>query len=169
MGILGKLLGNDGPATIPAPAERAVATWPRRGLARNDEVARAAGVGLAHVRCHRTTWDYLQEQVHQQHANRIRQGPQAFRQPADDEITTGPNGIVTVPLGGSSLAAVLDWCHEMQSCLREDVDRGIGRRVGLAISRALENLSPSDGQAGPVAVIWLDDRIATAQDPAPAP
>lgn len=38
-----------------------------------------------------------------------------------------------------------------------------------AVSRALKNLTSPDGQAGPVAVIWLDDRIATAQDPAPAP
>lgn len=166
MGILGKLLGTNARATAPVPAQPVVDTWPRRGLERNDEVARAAGVGLVHVRCHRTTWDYLQEQVHHQHTEAIRKGPQAFRPPAGDEITTELDGMVTVPLGGSSLAAVLDWCYEVQSVLRLDVDRGVGRRVGLAISRALENLARSDGHSGSVAVILLDDRIAT-EDPAP--
>ncbi|MCL7382529.1 hypothetical protein [Streptomyces sp. 35G-GA-8] len=54
-----------------------------------------------------------------------------------------------------------------QSILSLDVDRGVGRRVGLAISRALENLALSDARSGSVAVILLDDRIAT-EDPAPA-
>ncbi|MFF8696727.1 hypothetical protein ACF08W_31380 [Streptomyces sp. NPDC015144] len=49
------------------------------------------------------------------------------------------------------------------------MDRGTGRRVSLTNSQALEDLPLSGSQAGPVAAIWLDDRIATAQDPVPAP
>lgn len=79
---------------------------------------------------------------------------------ADDEITTGSDGIVTVLLGGSSLAVVLDWCHEMQSVLNQDSERAIGKRGGLAISRALDNLTPCDGRTRSTTVIWLDDQIA---------
>ncbi|MEU0630637.1 hypothetical protein [Streptomyces sp. NPDC005989] len=161
MGILGKLVGNDDAVVVPAPSRPVAAdSWPRKHVSRNDEVAKAAGVGLSRVRCHHTTWTYLQEQVHHQHKLRIRTQPQAFRPPTGDEITTGSDGIVTVPLGGSSLAAVLDWCHEMQGVLNQDLERAIGKRVGLAISQALDNLTPFDGQARSTTVIWLDDQIA---------
>ncbi|MGW2112396.1 hypothetical protein, partial [Streptomyces sp. NPDC001948] len=54
----------------------------------------------------------------------------------------------------------LDWCHEMQGVLNKDLERAIGKRVGLAISLALDSLTPSDGQARSTTVIWLDDQIA---------
>ncbi|MCX4869980.1 hypothetical protein OHU11_01310 [Streptomyces sp. NBC_00257] len=161
MGILGTLLGNDDIAAVPAPSKPVAAdSWPRKHVSRNDEVAKAAGVGLVRVRCHHTTWDYLQEQVHHQHEQRILTPPQAFRPLADAEITTGSDGIVTVLLGGSSLAVVLDWCHEMQSVLNQDSERAIGKRGGLAISRALDNPTPCDGRTRSTTVIWLDDQIA---------
>ncbi|MGW6970366.1 hypothetical protein [Streptomyces sp. NPDC054952] len=116
---------------------------------------------MARVRCHHTTWDYLQEQVHKEQRKFGSSRPEAFRPPENgDEITTAADGIVTVPLGGSSLAAVLDWCHEVQGILSTDLDRAIGRRIGRAISSALQNLTPSDAQGDSPAVIWLDDRIA---------
>lgn len=169
MGILGKLLGNDGSATAPTSEPIAVASWPQGRGGRVNEVAKAAGVGVARVRCHHTTWDYLQEQAHEEHGRRGSFRPGAFRPSTDgDEVTTGADGIVTVPLGGSSLAAVLDWCYEVQGILSTDLDRAIGRRVGQAISNALQNLTPSDAQGDSSAVIWLDDRIAV-ESPAPIP
>ncbi|WP_159042929.1 hypothetical protein [Streptomyces ardesiacus] len=47
-----------------------------------------------------------------------------------------------------------------------ELDRSIGRRVGAAISQALDNIAPSNGADGPTAVIYLDDRV-TAKDTTP--
>ncbi|MFE0773344.1 polysaccharide deacetylase family protein [Streptomyces sp. NPDC058861] len=161
MGILGKRR-DTGAKSVPAQTEPTeVALWPGR-RDRADEVAKAAGIGVIRIRCHTTTWDYLQEETKQQHKRQIRRHPEAFRPATGDEITTSAEGVVTVPLGGSSLAAILDWCFEVQGILYTDLERGIGRRVGRAISGALENLAAARGQGDPAAVIWLDDRIAAA-------
>lgn len=159
MGILGKRRGTGGAGRVPVQA--GPANWPGRRH-RIDEVATAAGVGVVRVRCHATTWDYLQEEVKAHHERSIREQPEAFRPATGEEIVTGPGGIVTVPLGGSSLAALFDWCFEAQSVLRTDLERGVGRRVGWAVSEALENLAAARGQGDPAAVIWLDDQIAAA-------
>ncbi|WP_324790396.1 hypothetical protein [Streptomyces sp. H51] len=78
--------------------------------------------------------------------------------------------MVTVPLSGTTLAAVLSWCRNIQpDTLRSpwtELDRSIGRRVGAAISQALDNVIPSNGANGPTAVIYLDDRV-TAKDTNP--
>jgi hypothetical protein len=142
--------------SIPAQAEPAV--WPGRRN-RIDEEAKAAGIGVIRVRCHTTTWDYLQDQAKGHHRQRSLR-PEAFRPATGDEIVTDADGIVTVPLGGSSLAALFDWCFEAQSILNTELERGIGQRVGRAISEALENLATVRDQGDPAAVIWLDDRIA---------
>ncbi|MFE7808514.1 hypothetical protein ACFU51_28355 [Streptomyces sp. NPDC057430] len=84
----------------------------------------------------------------------------------DANSSTGADGIVTVPLGGASLAALFDWCFEAQSILHTELERGIGQRVGRAISEALENLAAARGQGDPSAVVWLDDQIA-ADNPMP--
>ncbi|MGW8065901.1 hypothetical protein ACVV2G_27425 [Streptomyces ziwulingensis] len=157
MGILGKRRDTGGARSVPAQDEPAV--WPGRRH-RIDEVAKAAGVGVVRVRCHATTWDYLQEEAKAHHGKSIRTRPEAFRPATGEEITTSADGIVTVALGGSSLAALFDWCFEAQSVLKTDLERGVGRRVGRAISEALENLAAARGQGDPDAVIWLDDRIA---------
>lgn len=78
--------------------------------------------------------------------------------------------MITVPLAGTSLAAVLSWCRTATSHTLSGpwsaLDATIGRRVGAAISQALRNVVPSNGQDGPTAVIYLDDRI-TAKDATP--
>ncbi|MFC0602272.1 hypothetical protein [Streptomyces palmae] len=157
MGILGKRRASGGAGSIPAQAEPAV--WPGRRN-RVDEVAKAAGIGVIRVRCHTTTWDYLQDEAKAHHGKCIRTRPEAFRPATGDEIVTGADGIVTVPLGGASLAALFDWCFEAQSVLNTELERGVGQRVGRAISEALENLAADRGQGDPSAVIWLDDQIA---------
>lgn len=159
MGILGKRCDTGGARSIPAQA--GPADWPGRRH-RIDEVAKAAGVGVVHVRCHATTWDYLQEEAKAHHEGSIRTRPEAFRPATGEEIVTGDDGIGTVPLGGSSLAALFDWCFEVQSVLKADLERGVGRWVGWTISEALEKLVAARGQGDPAAVIWLDDRIAAA-------
>ncbi|WP_018569493.1 hypothetical protein [Streptomyces sp. PsTaAH-124] len=159
MGILGKR--RDTGAVRSIPAQAGPADWPGRRH-RINEVAKAAGVGVVKVRCHATTWDYLQEEAKTHHKGGIRTRPEAFRPATGEEIVTGADGIVTVPLGGSSLAALFDWCFEAQSVLKTDLERGVSRRVGWAISEALENLAAARGQGDPAAVIWLDDRIAAA-------
>ncbi|MEU5810945.1 hypothetical protein [Streptomyces sp. NPDC047718] len=157
MGILGKRRGTGGTGNVPAQA--GPAQWPARHN-RINEVAKAAGIGVLRVRCHTTTWDYLQEEAKAHHKKGIRTRPEAFRPPTDDEIVTGADGIVTVPLGGSSLAALYDWCFEAQSILNTELERGVGQRVGRAICEALENRAAVRGQGDPSAVIWLDDQIA---------
>ncbi|WP_435059749.1 hypothetical protein [Streptomyces sp. bgisy060] len=164
MGILGKRRASSGTGSIPVQAEPAA--WPGRRN-RVNEVAKAAGIGVIRVRCHNTTWDYLQDEAKAHHEkSSIRTRPEAFRPATGDEIVTGADGIVTVPLGGASLAALFDWCFETQSVLNTELERGIGRRVGRAISEALEKLAASRGQGDPSAVIWLDDQIA-ADSPTP--
>ncbi|MFD4577276.1 hypothetical protein ACFWNK_33660 [Streptomyces sp. NPDC058417] len=158
MSILGKRRAGGGIESIPAQAEPAV--WPGRRN-RVDEVAKAAGIGVIRVRCHTTTWDYLQDEAKAHHEkSSIRRRPEAFRPASGDEIATGADGIVAVPLGGASLAALLDWCFEAQSVLHTRLEQGVGRRVGRAISEAVENLAGAPGQGDPSAVIWLDDQIA---------
>jgi hypothetical protein len=124
-------------------------------------MSKAAGVGVARIRCHPNTWAYLEENVPQDEDR----GPgDAFRPPAQEEIVTEKDGMITVPLSGTSLAAVLSWCRTaVSSTLRgpwSALDASIGRRVGAAISQALRNVIPSHGQDSPTAVIYLDDRIA---------
>ncbi|WP_074989922.1 hypothetical protein [Streptomyces misionensis] len=87
-----------------------------------------------------------------------------------DEVTAEEGAMVTVPLSGTTLAAVLSWCRNIQpNTLRSpwtELDRSIGRRVGAAIAQALVNVIPSNGADGPTAVIYLDDRL-TAKDTTP--
>ncbi|MEU7031409.1 hypothetical protein AB0A60_32535 [Streptomyces sp. NPDC046275] len=163
MGILGRRRASGGTGSIPAQAEPTV--WPGQGN-RIDEVAKAAGVGVIRVRCHTTTWDYLQEQAKEHSGKRLRRSV-AFRPPTGDEIVASADGIVTVPLGGASLAALFDWCFEAQSVLATDLEKGVGRQVGRAISEALDNLATVRGQGDPSAVIWLDDQIAAAAPASP--
>jgi len=134
--------------------------WPKSYDSFRSDMAKAAGVGVARVRCHRNTWAYLEKNVPKE----TRQGPgAAFCPPTEEEITVEKDGMVTVPLSGTSLAAVLSFCRRIQSTFSSpwsELDRSIGRRIGAAISHALEDLIPSNGQDGPTAVIYLDDRIA---------
>lgn len=70
-------------------------------------MAKAAGVGAARIRCHNNTWSYLEEAVpRDEHPG----GGDDLRPPAEEEIVTEKDGMVTVPLSGTSLAAVLSWC-----------------------------------------------------------
>ncbi|MFB7590237.1 hypothetical protein [Streptomyces sp. NPDC056169] len=163
MGILGKRRANGGTGSIPAQAGPAV--WPGRRN-RVDEVAKASGIGVMRVRCHATTWDYLQDEAKAHHGKSIRTRPEAFRPATGAEIVTGADGIVTVPLGGASLAALVDRCFEAQSVLHTKLEQGVGQRVGRAISEALENLATARGQGDPSAAIWLVDQIA-ADNPTP--
>ncbi|MEJ8654920.1 hypothetical protein WKI65_44490 [Streptomyces sp. MS1.AVA.3] len=147
--------------------------WPKDWDYVASDMAKAAGVGIARVRCHRNTWDYLAEQV----PHHKRGGPSApvqvednvFRSPAEEDITTEADGMVTVPLAGSTLAAVLHFCANIQDWpyrpnhAYNELDKAIGRRVGAAISQALQNIVPSANSSGPTAVVYLDDKI-TAKD-----
>jgi hypothetical protein len=148
--------------------------WPTSYAGFRADMAKAAGVGVARIRCHRNTWAYLQENVPKDTETTFtgtERGPgTAFKPPASDEIASEKDGMVTVPLSGTTLAAVLSWCRNIQpDTLRSpwtELDRSIGRRVGAAISQALDHLVPSTGTDGPTAVIHLDDRV-TAKDATP--
>jgi hypothetical protein len=149
VGTIARLLGKD-------PHD-----WPKNYASYRSDMTRAAGVGVARIRCHRHTWLYLEQNVPEE----AKSGPGiAFCPPGEDEITTEPDGMVTVPLAGTALAATLYWCREAQSSYATKpwtpLDSAIGKRVGAAISRALRNLVPSTGPDGPTAFVYLDDRIA---------
>ncbi len=148
--------------------------WPASYASFRGDMVKAAGLGVARVRCHRNTWAYLLDNVPKDNETSItghaRGQNGAFRPPAQDEVTTGKDAMVTVPLSGTALAAVLSWCRNIQpntvSSPWTELDRSIGRRVGAAISQALDNIVPSNGADGPTAVIYLDDRV-TAKDTTP--
>ncbi|MFH0245829.1 hypothetical protein ACGRHY_26360 [Streptomyces sp. HK10] len=161
MDVLAKLLGREPPYS----------DWPKSYDSFCGDMAKAAGVAVARVRCHRNTWAYLQENVPQDTETTItgteRGLSAAFKPPAQDEITSEEDGLVTVPLSGTTLAAVLSWCHNIQPNTLGSpwtaLDRSIARRVGAAISQALDHVVPSSDANGPTAVIYLDDRM-TAKD-----
>ncbi|MER5376262.1 hypothetical protein [Streptomyces sp. NPDC002553] len=163
MGIIAKLLGRP-----------PYSNWPSSYASYRGDMAKAAGLGVARIHCHRNTWDYLLENVPKDSETTItgheRGQGSAFRPPAQDEVTAEEDAMVTVPLSGTTLAAVLSWCRNIQpDTLRSpwtELDRSIGRRVGAAISQALDNVIPSNGADGPTAVIRLDDRV-TSNDTSP--
>jgi hypothetical protein len=163
LGFIAKLLGKP-----------SYSNWPASYDSFRGDMAKAAGLGVARIRCHRNTWAYLLENVPKDSETIVtghkREQGSAFRPPAQDEVTTEENAMVTVPLSGTTLAAVLSWCRNIQpntlSSPWTELDRSIGRRVGTAISQALDNVIPSNGANGPTAVIYLDDRV-TAKDTTP--
>lgn len=142
--------------------------WPTSETTYRADMATAAGVGAACVRCHRNTWAYLLENVPKDREEAFTaprsQSTTTFRPPTEDEITSEKDGMVTVSLSGTTLGAVLSWCRNIQpddiGSRWTQLDRSIGRRVGAAISQALRNVIPSSGQDGPTVVIYLDDRFA---------
>ncbi|GGY07797.1 hypothetical protein [Streptomyces minutiscleroticus] len=157
MGVIARVLGK----------ELSYDNWPKSHDSYRSDMARAAGIGVARIRCHRTTWDYLLESVPRNFEEELysrKSAGAAFRPPSKEEITAEKDGMATVPLSGTALAAVLSWCRNIQSHTVSSpwstLDRSIGRRVGVAISQALDNVVPCRGQDGPTAMIYLDDRIA---------
>jgi hypothetical protein len=146
-------------------------TWPKKHHVHKKDLVKAAGVGVARVRCHRDTWAFLEKYVPKSRAEDAYNSGlarDAFTPPGEDEITTEEDGMLTVPLSGTTLAAVLTWCQDIQfGTIRwNSMHKAIGRRVGIAISDALTQLVPSQDHQGPSAVIYLDDRIAEKQTPA---
>ncbi|SEE51607.1 hypothetical protein SAMN05216483_6478 [Streptomyces sp. 2131.1] len=89
-------------------------------------MAKAAGIGV--IRIQTTTWDYPQERTKHWPERQNRYQPDAFRPATGDEI-------------------------DVQGILCTDLERGIGRRLGRAISEALGNLATGRGQGDPSAVI----------------
>ncbi|MFI6881175.1 hypothetical protein ACIBL6_47795 [Streptomyces sp. NPDC050400] len=146
--------------------------WPGSWERVASDMAKAAGVGVARVRCHRNTWDYLASQVpdHKDGGSTPTSVvDNVFRAPAEEDIISEAEGLVTVPLAGSTLAAVMHFCANIQDWpyvpnrAYNELDKAIGRRVGAAISEALQNVVPAAGASGPEAVVYLDDKI-TAED-----
>jgi hypothetical protein len=151
MGLISELLRKQKPP---------YSDWPRSYDSFRSDMATAAGIGVARIRCHGNTWAYLQENVPQ---DPWRGSGTAFAPPSDDEIEAGDDGMVTVPISGTTAAAILSFCRSIQSTSSwGELDCAIGRRVGSAISRALENVIPSASAEGPTAVIYLDDQLAAA-------
>ncbi|MFB8442710.1 hypothetical protein ACFC7A_27030 [Streptomyces niveus] len=148
------------------------ADWPKESENVTSDMAKAAGVGVARVRCHRNTWAYLAQEVpnHRMGADKpMEVVDNVFRLPAEEDITTETDGMVTVPLAGSTLASVLHFCANIQDWPHypnhayNELDKAVGRRVGAAISQALQNVVPSADTSEPTAVVYLDDKI-TAKD-----
>ncbi|MFJ6901908.1 hypothetical protein [Streptomyces hokutonensis] len=149
MGAIARLLGKE-----------LYNNWPRNHDSFRSDMSKAAGIGVARIRCHRNTWFYLEENI-----PRSTGRPGAgFSSPGEDEITAEKDGMVTVALSGTTLAAALYFCRYLQTYpvtgAWTDLDRAIGRRVGSAISHALLNVTPSSDEDEPTTVIYLDDRIA---------
>lgn len=98
-------------------------------------------MGVIRIRCHTTTWDYpvAQARAHKA-AKTLETRPEAFRPATGEETDAGVDGIVTVPLGGSSLAALDDWCFEAQSVLETVVQNS--PNANLAAEMELETKIP---------------------------
>ncbi|MET9396025.1 hypothetical protein [Kitasatospora sp. NPDC002965] len=123
-------------------------------------MVKAAGIGVATLRCHKDTWAYFVEKFTSTPRGR---NDSTFRPPAAEDITDEGAGMITVPISGSTLAAVLDKCRELQGPVGSDLDKAIGRRVEAAISQALRHVVPSGGDRSAAPAIVLDDRTAPAE------
>ncbi|MFJ1757347.1 hypothetical protein [Kitasatospora sp. NPDC088134] len=121
-------------------------------------MVKAAGIGVATLRCHRDTWAYFVDKFANKPMDR---DAAAFRPPADEDITDEGEGMITVPLSGSTLAALLSKCRDLQfGAMASDLDKAIGRRVAAAIMQALRHVVPAEGDRSAAPAIVLDDRTA---------
>ncbi|MFB7229624.1 hypothetical protein ACFCY9_18045 [Streptomyces fimicarius] len=89
-----------------------------------------------------------------------------FRPAAEEEITREVDGMIVVPISGSSLAALLDRCFDIQfrhwrsSWNYSMLDKAIAARVGGAITHALAHVMSAAEADGDEFTIVLDDRLA---------
>ncbi|MER7794852.1 hypothetical protein [Streptomyces sp. NPDC097640] len=67
---------------------------------------KAAGIGQTHLICHMDTWNFIIEQCS------IGQRSTHFNPPAADTLSVEERGMVTVPVSGRTLAAILDQMNE---------------------------------------------------------
>ncbi|MFJ3932644.1 hypothetical protein [Streptomyces sp. NPDC090029] len=123
----------------------------------------AVGIGTAQMRCHQDTWAYFVEEFEKSSTHR---DSHVFRPAAEEVITREVGGMIVVPISGSSLAALLDRCFDIQfrnwssSWNYSVLDMAIAARVGEAITRALAHVTPAGEADGDELTIVLDDRLA---------
>ncbi|MFI6286701.1 hypothetical protein ACIBCM_18450 [Streptomyces sp. NPDC051018] len=123
----------------------------------------AVGIGTARMRCHQDTWTYFVEEFEKSSAHR---DSHVFRPAADEEITREVGGMIGDPISGSSLAALLDRCFDIQfgswssSWNYSTLDQAIAARLGGAITRALAHVTSAAEADGSELMIVLDDRLA---------
>ncbi|MCU7705103.1 hypothetical protein ACGILS_02370 [Streptomyces albidoflavus] len=123
----------------------------------------AVGIGTARMRCHRDTWVYFVEEFEKSSTHR---DSHVFRPAAEEEITREADGMIVVPISGSSLAALLDRCFDIQfeswrsSWNYSTLDKAIAARVGGAITHALAHVTSAAEADGDEFTIVLDDRLA---------
>ncbi|MFD5506840.1 hypothetical protein ACFWIB_03570 [Streptomyces sp. NPDC127051] len=121
----------------------------------------AAGIGIAQIRCHADTWTYLLQEFEKTPDVRT---TSVFRPAADEDIVREPNGMITVPISGSSLAALFDRCWGIRArpwsstWNYSNLDKAIASRVESAISEALTHVVPANEAQGAELTIVLDDR-----------
>lgn len=121
----------------------------------------AAGIGIAQIRCHADTWTYFLREFDKTSDHRT---TSVFRPPADEDIVREPNGMITLPISGSSLAALYDRCKDIRArpwsstWNYNGLDRAIASRVESAISEALTHVVPASEAQGAELTIVLDDR-----------
>ncbi|MEU4955019.1 hypothetical protein [Streptomyces lavendulae] len=127
----------------------------------------AVGIGIARMRCHNDTWTYLLGEFEK--TSDLRTTP-VFRPPADDSVVRESNGMITVPMSGSSLAALFDRCRNIRvrpwssSWNYTSLDKAIASRVESAISEALTHVTPATEAHGVELTIVLDDRPVAKTD-----
>ncbi|MEW1678115.1 hypothetical protein [Streptomyces noursei] len=115
----------------------------------------AAGVGSVQLRCHQDTWNYFLREFQKHSYNAA-----SFRRPAEAAIVREDDGMIVVPLSGSTVAALLDRCNGM-SRRTEPLDHAMGVRVYEAIATVLRKIEPAGEQKIPLPPITLDDRPGT--------
>ncbi|MFI7019313.1 hypothetical protein [Streptomyces sp. NPDC050164] len=122
----------------------------------------AVGIGTAQMRCHQDTWAYFVEEFEKSATHR---DSHVFRPAAEEEITCEADGMIVVRISGSSLAALLDRCFDIQfgawrsSWNYSTLDKAIAARVGEAITRALAHVTSVAEADGNELTIVLDDRL----------
>ncbi|MFD5475820.1 hypothetical protein [Streptomyces hawaiiensis] len=111
---------------------------------------------------HQDTWAYFVEGVEKSATHR---DLHVFRPAAEEEITREAGGMIVVPISGSSLAALLDRCFDIQfgawrsSWNYSTLDKAIAARVSEAITRALAHVTSVATADGNELTIVLDDRL----------
>ncbi|MGW4075967.1 hypothetical protein ACWELB_21060 [Streptomyces asiaticus] len=116
---------------------------------------KAAGIAEAYLICHADTWDFIVEEC------AVGQRSPHFHQPPADAIAVEEGGMVTVPLSGRTVAAVLDQMNEHSlSGATPAVTQAVATAVREAI---LEMLEGDEGQR-PFIIIDSRPRVVGAEE-----
>lgn len=122
-----------------------------RKMQHGDDLQTAAGVATVDVICQQDLWDFIVEHTEKHSSS-------DFRPPAEGLIVQD-EGMVTVPLSGRSLAAVLEAMYAIETDESAPaVHQALATRFFIAAHSVLAGVGARSDRLIPVLPIRIDDR-----------